>query len=86
MTDELGAAGFEVGEATNGVEELDTSTVYHTDAEGAAADAEILAETLGGLAVEAMPDPIPTQSGELDGDVLLVLGADLAGQSLADIG
>lgn len=86
MTDELSAAGFEVGEATNGVEQLEVSVVYYTDADGAADDAEVLAETLGGLEVEAMPDTVPTQSGELDGAVLLLLGADLADQSLADIG
>ncbi len=86
MTDELEAAGFEVGEATNGVEELEVSIVYYTDADGAAADAELLAETLGGIESDAMPDTVPTQSGELDGAILLLLGADLAGQSLADIG
>jgi hypothetical protein len=86
MTDELSAAGFEVGDATNATEEVETSVVYFTDAEGAETDAELLAETLGGLEVEAMPDPIPTTSGDLDGDVLVVLGSDLAGQSLSDIG
>jgi flavodoxin len=85
MTDELESAGFEVGAATNGTEDLETSVVYYTDAEGAEADADLVAETLGGLEVEQMPDPIPTESGELDGDVLVLLGTDLAGQSLSDI-
>ena len=33
----------------------------------------------------AMPDPIPTESGELDGEVLLLLGADDADKSLESL-
>ena len=32
-----------------------------------------------------MPDPIPTESGELDGDVLLLLGTNQAGKSLSQL-
>jgi hypothetical protein len=82
MTTTLKNAGFTVGEATNGVEQRAKSIVYYTDDPDAEADAELLAEEMGGLEVAPMPDPIPTESGELDGDVLLLLGTNEAGKSL----
>jgi flavodoxin len=85
MTDELKDAGFTMGAPTNGVEPRADSIVYYTDADGAEDDATLLAETLGDVDVEAMPDPIPTESGELDGEVLLLLGTNQAGKSLDDL-
>ncbi len=85
MTAQLDRAGFTVGEATNGTEQLADSIVYFTDADGAEADANTLATALGGVEVEAIPDPIPVEGGELDGDVLLLLGTNQADQSLGDL-
>lgn len=85
MTTTLENAGFTVGEPTNGVEPRADSVVYYTDDPDAKADAELIGEQLGGVDVEAMPDPIPTESGELDGDVLLLLGTNQAAKSLVEL-
>ncbi len=85
MTDELVAVGFETGTPTNGIEQRAASIVYFTDADGAEADAELVAEALGGVDVEAIPDEIPTEDGELDGDILVLLGTNEAGSSLASL-
>lgn len=85
MSTTLDNAGFTVGEATNAVVQLADSVVHYTDAEGAQADAEALAAALGGVEVEPMPDEIPTESSELDGDVLLLLGTNQADQSLGTL-
>jgi hypothetical protein len=85
MTDTLESAGFTMGEPTNGVEPRADSIVYYTDEDDAMADAEILGAELGGVDVEPMPDEIPTDSGELDGDVLLLLGTTEAGKSLGQL-
>jgi hypothetical protein len=82
MSTTLDRAGFTVGDATNGLEQLADSVVHYTDADGAQADAEILAVALGGVEVSPMPDDIPTESGEFDGDVLLLLGTNQADQAL----
>ncbi|MEM1335764.1 MAG: LytR C-terminal domain-containing protein [Actinomycetota bacterium] len=82
MTATLDRAGFTVGEATNGTEQRAESIVYFTDAEGAEDDANTLATELGGVEVAALPDPAPVEGGELDGDVLLLLGTNQADQSL----
>ena len=82
MTTTLENAGFAVGTPTNGVEQRTESIVYYTDGVDAEADAEILAAELGGVDVEPMPDDIPTESGEIDGDILLLLGTNQAGKSL----
>jgi hypothetical protein len=85
MSTELELAGFDVGTPTNGIEDRADSVVYFTDADGAEDDAELLAETMGGLEVGPMPDPIPTETGEIDGDVLLLLGTNQAGKSLDEL-
>jgi len=85
MTTTLENAGFAVGAATNGVEPRAESIVYYTDDSDAEADAEILAVELGGVDVEPMPDDIPTESGELDGDILLLLGTNEASKSLSQL-
>lgn len=83
MTDELATAGFTTVTATNGVEKLEATVVYYTDDDGAEAVAESVAAAMGGVEVEAMPDPIPTEDGELAADILLLLGTNEAGKSLA---
>lgn len=85
MTAQLDRAGFEVGEATNADEQLADSIVYFTDAEGAEDDATLLATAFGGVDVEPLPDPAPIEGGELDGDVLLLLGTNQADQPLSDL-
>ncbi|WP_154723511.1 LytR C-terminal domain-containing protein [Ilumatobacter coccineus] len=82
MSTRLDDAGFNVGEPTNGVVQLAESVVHYTDAEGAQDDAEALAAALGGVEVEPMPDEIPTETSELDGDVLLLLGTNQADKTL----
>lgn len=82
MTATLEDAGFTVGEATNGVDQRAESIVYYTDTEGAEEDAEILGEALGGVDVEPVPDEIPTESGDLDADILVLLGTNQADKSL----
>jgi hypothetical protein len=85
MTTTLENAGFVVGTPTNGVEQRGESLIYYTDDADAEADAEILAVELGGVDVEPMPDDIPTESGELDGDILLLLGTNEASKSLSQL-
>lgn len=82
MSNQLQIAGFTVGEATNGVVQLGDSIVHYTETEGAQADAEAVAEALGGVEIEPMPDEIPVESGELDGDVLVLLGTNQADKVL----
>lgn len=85
MTTTLEDAGFVVGEPTDGVEQRAESIVYYTDDADAESDAEILASGLGGVDVEAMPDEIPTDSGDFDGDILLLLGTNQVGKSLTEL-
>lgn len=84
MSDLLEAAGFTVGTPTNSTAKASESVVYYA-AEGAKADAEALAAAMGGLTVLALPDDVPTDSGALDGDILLVLGTNEADKTLADL-
>jgi len=85
MSAQLESAGFTMGDATNGIEQRAESIVYYSDAEGAEDDANVLAEELGDVEVAELPDPIPTESGELDGDILLLLGTNQADQSLGTL-
>jgi hypothetical protein len=85
MTTTLEKAGFEMGTPTDGVEQRAESIVYYTDDSDAEADAEILAAELGGVDVEPMPDDIPTESGDFDGDILLLLGTNQASKSLLEL-
>lgn len=84
MADELEAAGFDVAEPTNAVVSLTESIVHYTDDPDAEEDAELLAAALGGVEVEPMPDEIPTETSELDGQVLLLLGTAQVDQALVD--
>ena len=89
MSDDLEAAGFTMGTPTNSTADATESVVYYDESGATAAvvkaDADVLAITLGGLTVLALPDDVPTESGSLDGDILLVLGSDEADMSLAEL-
>ena len=75
-----------IGTATNSTAQATESVVYYdegaTDSATAQADADLVAAALGGLTVLALPDDVPTDSGALDGDILLVLGSNEVDQPL----
>ncbi|MEI8322288.1 MAG: LytR C-terminal domain-containing protein [Actinomycetes bacterium] len=51
---------------------------------GQEANAANIAAALGGVATAPMPDPVPTQTGNMgEASVLVLLGTDLAGKPLA---
>jgi len=81
LTTELQGRGFIVQPAMNKNEITSKQTVtvvyYLLGSEAAAA---AVAKELGGVAVAAMPAPIPTETGGLgEASVLIVLGTDIAG-------
>jgi hypothetical protein len=84
MSSVLEAAGFTVGTPANSTAKASESVVYYAS-DAVRADAEVLAAALGGLTVLALPDDIPTTSGSLDGDILLVLGTQEADKTLAQL-
>lgn len=90
MSDDLAAVGFEMGTATNvsgAMGQQETSSIYYR-AENAAAQAvaESVNRSIGGDAsIAPLQTPAPTENGELDGDVLLLLGIDKAGKSLEEL-
>jgi hypothetical protein len=83
--------GFTVVDPVNSsdaVGDIEASAIYYvTDAPEAKAVAESLAKVLGGVGTLApMPDPPPTRDGSLGGaGVLLMLGNDKAGKTLAEL-
>ena len=92
MSRALEAAGFTMGEATNSAgiaDALTASVVYFDPAQvGAEPVANSVAAALGGgVSVLALPAGTPpVESGSLDGaGVLLMLGTDKAGKTLADL-
>lgn len=89
MSSLLEAAGFTVGTPTNSTAQASESVVYFDengdDAAVVKADADALAVALGGLTVLALPADVPTDSGSLDGDILLVLGSNEADKSFAEL-
>lgn len=84
MSSALEAAGFTVGTPADSTAKASESVVYYAS-DASQADAEVLATTLGGLTVLALPDDIPTASGSLDGDILLVLGSNEADKTLGEL-
>lgn len=83
MTAELEELGYTLAEPTDqiaGDPNLDTSIVFYVVGNNTEAVAQSLALDMGGLDVEAMPDPIPANEMGT-GNVLLMLGNDLAGES-----
>ena len=84
MSSVLEAAGFTVATPADSTAQASESVVYYAS-ETVRADAEVLATALGGLTVLALPDDVPTTSGSLDGDILLVLGSNEADKTLAQL-
>jgi hypothetical protein len=90
MTRELEAAGFTMGTPTNAdgsYGKPDQTVIYFDESVPAAqAVAESVGRTLGGVAgISPVAVPAPTESGELDGDVLVMLGNDKANKTLEDL-
>jgi hypothetical protein len=90
MTRALEAAGFTISDAVNaagGVGVLETSLVYYdAGAEGSLAVAESVVRVLGGgLSVAPLPEVAPTTDGTVSGQVLVMLGNDKAGKTLAEL-
>ena len=88
MTQALAAAGYTMGEPGNntGGADLTTSVVYYAPGDAAAqAVALSVAQALGGLTTEAMPNPPPIDKGLGTSTVLLMVGTDTAGKTLAEL-
>ena len=85
LTGELDDAGVSTATPVNAVVQLTASVVHHSEADGAREAAETIAAALGGVEVQPLPDEIPTESSELDGDVLVLLGDAQAGRTLAQL-
>lgn len=82
----LSGLGFTLAEPVNAAgweEQLDVTKVYTRDESRAVA--ESVARMLGGVAIERMPTPAPIDGATVglgEATVLVMLGADLAGQPL----
>jgi hypothetical protein len=88
MTQALAAAGYTLGEPGNntGGTALTTSVVYYAPGDAAAQSvAQSVALDLGGLTTEAMPNPPPIDKGLGTSTVLLMVGTDTAGKTLAEL-
>jgi hypothetical protein len=89
MSTALGADGFTVADPpANATTRLEQSIVYF---DGSVASAQAVAESvaivMGGLTVEAVPTPVPTDGATLAGaGVLVMLGTNQAGKPLAELG
>ncbi|MDA3003591.1 MAG: LytR C-terminal domain-containing protein [Actinomycetota bacterium] len=84
LTTELQGRGYIVQPANNKSEITPKQTVtvvyYLLGSEQAAA---AVANALGGVGIAAMPEPIPTETGNLgEATVLILLGTDIAGKPL----
>ena len=89
FTTALQGVQFTTAEPTNATAKLPVSVVYYASGDTAAQGvASYLASLLGGVAVEPMPTPPPVEGGALDTGVtvLLMLGSDKAGKTLAEAG
>lgn len=84
MTIALQGKGFIVETATNRPPSdpiRETTVVYYLS--GNEAGASSVARVLGGVCIEPMPTPVPTESGSLgEASVLVSLGTDLAAKPL----
>jgi hypothetical protein len=87
MSTALQTAGYAMGTAGNSTgEQLATSLVYYVAGDAAAqAVAASVATDMGGLAVSEMPQPPPIDAGLGTSTVLVMLGTDTAGKTLADL-
>ncbi len=84
LTIALQGQGFIVEPATNSSpdrRDVEITTVYYLA--GNEANASSVARTLGGVCIETMPTPVPTERATLgEASVLVLLGKDLAGKPL----
>ncbi|MGB8860987.1 MAG: LytR C-terminal domain-containing protein [Ilumatobacteraceae bacterium] len=88
MSTALGAKAFEMAEAVSASEKLEVSKVlYNADDPAAQPVAASLAALLGNLEIAAQGIPVPVASGTwAEGSgVVLMLGNDYAGKTLAEI-
>jgi len=87
MTKTLETAGFTMGEPTNATDTRDESIVYYDPSVAAAqAVAESVGVVMGGLVVEPVPTPPPTNDGTMgDGSVLVRLGNNQADKTLEEL-
>jgi hypothetical protein len=90
MSRDLDAAGFTVAGAVNAAVEIGqlelTVIYYDASIEAARLVAESVNRAMGGDAsVAPLPTSIPTESGQLVGQVLVLLGNDKGGKSLAEL-
>lgn len=88
MTEELGGAGFSTGSPTNATTgQLESTVIYYDPTNDASLPvAESVNRVLGGdAAISQVGTPAPVSGGELDGDVLVLLGNDKAGRTLAEL-
>lgn len=84
LTIALQGQGFIVEPATNSSadrRDVEITVVYYLA--GNEANASSVARTLGGVCIETMPTPVPTERATLgEASVLVLLGKDLAGKPL----
>jgi hypothetical protein len=88
MSDLLAEVGYIMGTPTNATTgQLDSTVIYYDpDNEAALAVAESVNRSLGGDSnVAQVGTPAPAGDGSVDGDVLVLLGNDKAGRSLAEL-
>ena len=90
MSRELEAAGFTVAGAVNAsadIGQLELTVVYYdASSEAARLVADSVNRVMGGDAsVAPLPATIPTEGGQLVGQVLVLLGNDKGGKSLAEL-
>ena len=88
MSDVLGTKGFSMAEAVSASVKLPVSKVLYKADDPAALDvANSLASLFGGIAVEAQGLPVPAGEGAWaeGSSVILLLGDDFAGKTLAQI-
>ncbi len=93
LTDGLVAVGYTTADPVNSsddVDKLDTTQIFYVAGDAAAqAVADNLRLVFGGgdITVGEVAEPAPTESGNLgDATVLVLMGNDVAGQSLEDLG
>jgi hypothetical protein len=90
MSRDLDAAGFTVAGAVNAAVEIGqlelTVVYYDASSDAARLVADSVNRVMGGNAsVAPLPSTIPTEGGQLVGQVLVLLGNDKGGKSLAEL-
>ena len=85
---ELGYAVTDEATSDSNTEPLEESIVYYSEGTPAIqAVAQAVARDLGGLTAQPMPSTIPVEGGSIGtATVLVLLGNDIAGESIEDLG